>query len=139
MKEKLSAIVLKLTGISNEMLENQPSIDSALPKFLKFIEGSILVAHNATFDMAFLKAEVYRLGFDLEWSAFCSLKLARELLPELESKSLDSLAKHYQLEFEARHRSIGDVKVTIEFLEKILAEKGQHLSTWKDLKAFQVE
>ena len=136
--ETLSTVVMKLTGITNEMLQQQPTIESVLPEFLKFIEGSILVAHNAVFDIAFLKAESQRLGIELEWSAFWSLKLARTLLPELESKSLDSLANYYELDFEARHRSIGDVKVTVDCLKEMIDEKGQNLLTWKDLKPFQV-
>ena len=60
-------------------------------------------------------------------------------LPELESKSLDGIAKHYGLIFEERHRSIGDVKVTASFLQKLFAAKAQELVCWKDLAPFQVE
>ena len=53
----------KITGITEEMLVGQPPIEEELPKFLKFIEGSILVAHNAEFDMAFLRNTCERLGY----------------------------------------------------------------------------
>ena len=137
-KDRLSPIVTQLTGITPGMLEGQPTIDEILPKFLEFIDGSLLIAHNASFDVSFLKAEAYRLGIDIEWSAFCSLKLARKFLPELESRSLDALAEHYGLTFEARHRSIGDVKVTISVLEKILNQEASSLQTWADLKDLTV-
>src|SRR6478735_4312639 len=102
----LPEVASRITGITSEMLENQPSIDEVLPKFLQFIDRTLLVAHNAEFDMAFLKNTCQRLGYQIEWSCFCTLKLARQLLPDLESKSLDSLAQHFGLSFAARHRSI---------------------------------
>lgn len=137
-ENKLAPIVTQLTGITQEMLVGQPPIEEVLPKFLDFIDGSLLIAHNASFDISFLKAEAYRLGIDIDWSAFCSLKLARKFLPLLESKSLDALAEHYGLEFEARHRSIGDVKVTISVLEQIFNKEASFLKTWSDLKDFTV-
>lgn len=136
--DRLSPVVTQLTGITQDMLQGQPKIDEVLPKFLDFIDGSVLIAHNASFDISFLKAEAYRLGIDMDWSAFCSLKLARKFLPELESRSLDALAKHYGLTFEARHRSIGDVKVTVAVLEEIFNEEASSVETWADLKEFAV-
>lgn len=138
-ENKLSSVVTQLTGITQEMLVGQPSVEEVLPSFFDFIDGSILLAHNASFDMNFLKAEAYRLGIDLDWSAFCSLKLARKFLPDLESKSLDALADYYNLTFESRHRSIGDVKVTVSVLEQMLNKEGSHLVQWSDLKDFTVE
>lgn len=134
----LSDVVQRLTGIRPEMLVGKPAIQDVIPRFLNFIEGSLLVAHNASFDMAFLRAECLRQGIDLEWPAFCTLKMAREYLAHLERKGLDSLAQYYGLQFEARHRSIGDVKVTSSVLKELLHNEGCHLQTWGDLNAFQV-
>ncbi|SME97273.1 3'-5' exonuclease [Pseudobacteriovorax antillogorgiicola] len=128
----------KITGITEEMLADQPSIEDELPKFLKFIEGSILVAHNAEFDMAFLRNTCERLGYQIQWPSFCTLKLARALLPDLESKNLDTLAQHYQLSFEARHRSIGDCKVTSAVLQSFLSSEGSHLEYWNDFEPYAV-
>lgn len=137
-KIPLSDIVTRLTGITPDMLVGKPSISEVLPRFLNFIEGSLLVAHNATFDMGFLRAECLRQGVDIEWPVFCTLKMAREYLVQLERKSLDSLADYYGLEFEARHRSIGDVKVTGSILQELLSDEGAHLQTWADLGSFRV-
>lgn len=134
----LPAVVERISGITQDMLEGKPRLPEVLPSFLKFIKGSILVAHNAPFDMAFLKKECQRQGIDLEWPTFCTLKMAREFLPQLDSKGLDSLAKHYGLHFEARHRSIGDVKVTHSVLKNFLMEEGKHLEIWEELQAFRV-
>ena len=120
------------------MLADKPDISEVLPKFLNFIKGSILVAHNASFDMGFLKAESSRLDVDLEWSACCTLKLARVFLADLESKSLDAIAKHYGFIFESRHRSIGDVKVTVSFLQRLLTDEREKLVSWADMQSFEV-
>ncbi|MBP6218137.1 MAG: 3'-5' exonuclease [Oligoflexales bacterium] len=128
----------RLTGLKPEMFVDMPTIDLVLPQFLKFIEGSILVAHNANFDLSFIKAECSRQSIDLEWPTFCTLKLAQEYLVSLKRKNLDSLAEHYGLSFEARHRSIGDVKVTAAVLKNLLIKEARSLMTWKDLKPFQV-
>lgn len=136
--QALTDTIVKITGITDAMLKGQPPIDQVLPQFLKFIEGSILVAHNADFDMGFLKAAAERLGFQLDWPCFCTLKLARELLPELESKNLDTLAKHFGLSFEARHRSIGDCKVTSAVLQSMLRGDPTKLRVWNDFQPFAV-
>ncbi|MFK7823827.1 MAG: PolC-type DNA polymerase III [Oligoflexales bacterium] len=128
----------KVSGITPDMLEGKPNIAQVLPDFLKFIDGCILVAHNANFDMGFIRNNANRLGIDLQWPSFCTLKLARELLPDLERKTLDMLAEHYGLSFEARHRSIGDVKVTVGVLEQLMKNEGSYLHSWKDMEPFSV-
>lgn len=133
---EIPAVVQNLTGISPDMLVGKPTMIDLLPEFLDFIKGAILVAHNADFDMSFLRAECSRQGIDLDWPAFCTLKMARELLPDLERKNLDTLAEHFNLTFESRHRSIGDVKVTTAVLNNMLGHEGEYLETWQDLKPF---
>lgn len=134
----LPATASKVTGITAAMLEGQPRIEEIMQPFLKFIDGCILVAHNAEFDMAFLRNACRRLGYRIEWPCFCTLKMARVLLPQLESRNLDSLAAHYGLVFEARHRSVGDCKVTSSVLQSLLRAEGQHLQTWEDFQPFAV-
>lgn len=126
----------KITGITEDMLKDQPSIRDTLPDFLKFINGAILVAHNADFDMAFLRNESARLGYQIDWPCFCTLKMARHFLPDLDSKSLDTLAEHYDLTFEARHRSIGDCKVTHSVLLALLGHEAENIKTWKEMDPF---
>ena len=128
----------KLTGITTEMLQDAPTLSEVMPKFLTFIKGSILMAHNADFDMSFLRYEGAREDYEIDLPCFCSLKLSRQLLPDLQHKNLDSLAGHYGLTFEARHRAIGDCKVTYAVLERLLANEGSHLVTWRDFAPFSV-
>ncbi len=134
----VSETITKITGITPEMLVSQPRIESIMPDLLSFFDKSILVAHNAEFDMAFLKSACLRLGYQVEWPCFCTLKLSRQLLPDLESKNLDSLAKHFGLTFAARHRSIGDCEVTGSVLQALLEKEGAHIQQWKDVQPFQV-
>lgn len=134
----LPPTISKITGITEEMLQDQPTIQEQLPPFLKFIEGSILVAHNAEFDMAFLRNTCEHLGYQIQWPSFCTLKMARTFLPHLESKNLDTLAQHYNLSFEARHRSIGDCKVTSSVLQSLLAAEGSSLNYWQDFEPYTV-
>lgn len=134
----LSDVVQNITGITPDMLVGKPNIQNILPEFLDFVSGTILVAHNAEFDMSMLKAEADRQGFDLNLPCFCTLKLARELLPDLPRKNLDTLAEYYELTFEARHRSIGDAKVTVSVLHRMLEEEGTQLLHWADFEPFKV-
>lgn len=126
-----------ITGISEDMLQGQPTIEEILPKFLDFISGSVLIAHNAEFDFAFLKAACLDCGYELvSWPCYCTLKMARVLHPELESKSLDHLANLYGLSFDARHRSLGDVLVTKDVMLNFFKEAG--FLTLADLSNFKV-
>ena len=134
----LPETVVRITGITDEMLVGQPLIEDKWREFLDFIEGAILVAHNAEFDMAFLRNASQRLGYQVQWPCFCTLKMARQLLPDLESKNLDTLAEHYGLQFEARHRSIGDCKVTSAVLQSFLNHEGRELQLWDDFEPFAV-
>jgi DNA polymerase III epsilon subunit family exonuclease len=134
----LPEVIVKITGITPEMLQGKPKIESVLPEFLHFIDKSVLVAHNAEFDLNFLRSVASRQGYQIEYPCFCTLKMARLLLPDLESKNLDTLAKHYELSFAARHRSIGDCEVTGSVLTKLLEKEGLHMQRWRDFEAVQV-
>lgn len=136
---ELSPYIQKLTGITPDMLVGQPEIEKVLPDFLKFIDGSLMVAHNAEFDFMMLKAAALRLGYDVDLPCFCTLKMARLLLPTIENRKLDTLAQHYGLTFGSRHRSSGDVRVTSEVLRNLITVDGDDIECWKDLQPFQVD
>jgi DNA polymerase III epsilon subunit family exonuclease len=133
---EVSERITEVTGITTEMLRGKPPLKQVLPSFFEFVSDGILVAHNAEFDYAFLRSESDRLGIEFELPCFCTLKMARALLPELERKNLDFLADHYGLSFESRHRSIGDCKVTLEVMKNLLNDFGLH--TWRDVFDYRV-
>jgi DNA polymerase III epsilon subunit family exonuclease len=125
--------IVSLTGITQSMLEGQPDISAVLPKFLDFIKGSIIVAHNAEFDMGMLKASANRLGYELTWPCFCTVKLARRVLPGLPNYKLGTLTEHFGLTNDASHRAVGDVKVLGEILQEILNNDDVEVITWGDV------
>jgi DNA polymerase III epsilon subunit family exonuclease len=119
--QKLSSEITRITGITDAMLVGQPTIDHVLPEFHDFLRGSIGVAHNAEFDLSMLFHESNRLGVSCDYTVICTLKMARAFV-KIESRNLDSLARHFGLQFESRHRSIGDILVTADVLWKICDE-----------------
>ncbi|MCX6117094.1 MAG: exonuclease domain-containing protein [Proteobacteria bacterium] len=130
---ELTPLIQNLTGITQGMIKDAPAINEVVPNFLKFIRGGILVAHNAEFDMAMLNAACNRLGYDLDWPCFCTVKLARRVLPGLPNYKLDTLAEHFKVTFEARHRAVGDVKVLATVVKNFLEDDEYEIETWADV------
>jgi len=127
--------ITRITGITDAMLEGQPSIAEVLPMFHDFLRGCVGVAHNAEFDTGFLIWESTRLGIQCDYVVLCTLRMARELVKS-DRKNLDALASHYRLTFESRHRSIGDILVTAAVLWNMIDENAR-LSTLRDFAPYQ--
>ena len=111
-KKSISPHITELTKITNEMVANADNDENVLKRFLKFSEGCILVAHNANFDVGFLKrySQIYNLPFD-----FCyvdTLGLSRKLVTNIKRHRLDRVAKALGIPFEGHHRAINDAEVT---------------------------
>lgn len=119
---ELAYTITKITGINKKMLLDQPAISEVWHDFLQFIDGAVLVAHNADFDAAFMLATCEKLNYHVDYPIYCTLKMARTLL-SLKKRSLDALATYYSLNFSARHRSIGDAEITAEVMTRILKER----------------
>jgi DNA polymerase III epsilon subunit family exonuclease len=118
---KIPGQITRLTGIHDAMLEGQPSIAEALPVFLEFLGDSVLVAHNAPFDLGFLRRARQALqGMDLPNRVLCTVRMARTLMPRLRSRNLDSLALHLGIEVPGRHRALGDATATARILAALL-------------------
>lgn len=127
-----------LTGITDAMVAAAPDFDVVADEVLAVLANRVFVAHNARFDWGFVAAEVRRAR-DLALAAprVCTVRLARRLLPQLESRSLDSLSSFFALENPARHRAAGDALVTAQLLERLLLlarERG--VRTLADLEVF---
>ncbi len=112
----------QVNKISDEDVKSAPTIDLVLPQFLEFAKGSMLVAHNASFDMGFLEAEKqYCWGFVDLPECLCTVTLARSLYPTDFRHSLDALIKKFNLEMpEERHRALADVILTAQALQKMV-------------------
>jgi DNA polymerase III epsilon subunit family exonuclease len=127
--------IIEITGITNEMLKDAPPIEKVLPELHDLMRGSVGVAHNADFDAAFLFHESARIGIHCDYHLLCTLKMARSLL-KLPRYKLDNLAAHYNLQFESRHRSIGDILVTAGALWAMLDEN-KKLKTLADVAPYK--
>ena len=124
----------RVTGLTAADLHDQPRLCEVIDEFMEFIRGSVLIAHNADFDASFLSAACGKHEWDFHCPIYCTLKMARELLPDLERRTLDALATHYELSFSSRHRSIGDVEVTAQVFARMLdldSIKLCDLETWR--------
>ncbi|MBQ1490965.1 MAG: PolC-type DNA polymerase III, partial [Blautia sp.] len=117
----------QLTSINDAMVENAPTIEEALPSFLKFCEGAEMVAHNADFDMGFIKENMARLGLSREFTYIDTVGLARFLLPTLARFKLDNVAKAVGVSLDHHHRAVDDAECTahifVKFV-KMLEERG---------------
>ena len=120
--------ITEITSITNEQVANQPKIDEVIGKFVDFIGDAVLVAHNAPFDMGFIKRDIKEyLNIDLENSVIDTLQMARDLFPDFKKYGLGDLNKSLGLALEKHHRAVDDSQATanmfIIFLEKY-KEKG---------------
>jgi DNA polymerase III epsilon subunit len=103
----------KVNRISKKMLVNQPTAKDVFNELTTFISTSQIVAHNADFELKFLKNEYSLLGESFHQTIQCSLKLSRKCLPNIRSYSLDSVASYLKIEINSdqRHRALNDARV----------------------------
>lgn len=105
----------RVHGISDGMLRGQPLAHEVLPEFFRFLGKSVLIAHNASFDLGFLRQEFARLGFGLGNRHHCTLQLSRRMLPFLPNHRLETVARHLfgTLDTQVRlHRALADARLT---------------------------
>jgi DNA polymerase-3 subunit epsilon len=125
-----------LTRITDAMVREAPRFEEIAESLVAALTGRVFVAHHARFDWAFVSAEVRRArGLGMAAERVCTVRLARRLLPQLASRSLDALTQHFALENPARHRARGDAMATAELLHHLLRlAREQGVRTVADLK-----
>ena len=129
--------ITELTGITAEDLKSAPSIEEVLPEFLKFIGESMLIAHNAGFDVGFLEQACRRCGIERSFAYLDTVELARLFLPELTRFRLDTVAKALKLPPFAHHRATDDARVCGEIFGALLDKmKAQGMRTVSDLDLY---
>ena len=113
----ISAFITGLTGISNEMVKDAPNIERVLPDFLKFIDGAVLVAHNADFDVKFIKKFAFAEDYAVPNKVMDTMEVARNYVVGLKRFGLEDLANRFNITFN-HHRAVDDALATAEaFLE----------------------
>ena len=110
----------KLTGINDSMVMDSPEIEEILPEFLAFCGDAVLVAHNANFDMSFIKENAARLGIRREFTYIDTVGIARVLLPNQAKHTLDAVAKTLNISLENHHRAVDDAQATAEIFVKFI-------------------
>ena len=143
--------ITQMTGIKNEDVKDSPRVEKVLKDWLKFVSGSdYFCAHNVMFDYDFIYKYLQSCALPLEdlskLKFFCTVKAARILYPELPSRKLADLIKHFNIQVENRHRALDDAKacakILLIFFEQIKQKKNQLVkqieSTQQDkLKSFE--
>lgn len=106
--------VTEVTNITDDMVKDAETIEKVFPKILEFIEGSVLVAHNAPFDMGFLKQNAKRLGHEFDYTYLDTLSLAKDLFPNYKKYQLGKIAENLGIKVEVAHRALDDVDTTVK-------------------------
>lgn len=132
--------IVSLTGITDEMVKDAPLFSDVVYDWLNFVDDAVLVAHNTAFDVRFLNHEIGLLfpGLRLANPHLCTVQLARKLLPDLENHKLHTVAQHFSIPINNRHRAAGDALATAEvFLQMLsqLQEEGIH--SLADIRKFK--
>ena len=119
--------VVEVTNITDDMVKDAETIDKVMPKILEFVGDSVLVAHNADFDIGFLKYNAKNLGLSLENTYLDTLRLAKDLFPDYKKYKLGKIAENLGIKVEVAHRALDDVDTTVKVLNvmlKMLKDKG---------------
>ena len=119
--------VVEVTNITDEMVKDAETIDKVMPKIIEFVGDSVLVAHNADFDIGFLKYNANQLGLSLENTYLDTLRLAKDLFPDYKKYKLGKIAENLGIKVEVAHRALDDVDTTVKVLNvmlNMLKEKG---------------
>jgi len=132
--------IVQLTGITTAMVCDAPTIGAVLPMFFEFARGAVLVAHNARFDVGFLRAAADRCG--IGWrrpQVLCTVALARRVLSREEAPSvrLAALARLFAVASEPTHRALDDARATVDVLHALIERVGnQGVHTYADLRSY---
>ena len=119
----IPAEIEKLTGINDDMVLDARAINQVLPEFMAFCEGCIMVAHNAAFDMSFIKHNCQVQGIEREFVVVDTLGIARAMLPDLKNYKLDTVVAAMDCVLENHHRAVDDAQATahvfVRFIQRL--------------------
>lgn len=132
--------VVELTGISNAFVASEPKIDIVIKEFHAFCKGSILVAHNATFDMSFITRDMNKHGLDSKFPVIDTLPLARAVVKDTKRFNLGTLSKKLGVTLINAHRAVNDAEATAEiFLKMLEMSKKSGVDNIKDINNLSKE
>ena len=122
---KIPDKIVEITGITNEMVADKPTIGQVLPLFVDFIGDDILAAHNAKFDASFLRYELKECGINKNFDTYCTLLNSRKEIKTSANFKLATLKNHFNLKpMGAMHRALSDAYVTAQLYLKLTKNWG---------------
>jgi DNA polymerase-3 subunit epsilon len=131
----IPSCITALTNISWDMVRDAPRFADVATDVARVLAGAVFVAHNASFDWRFVGAELQHAGVPLSGRTLCTVRMARRLVPELRSRSLDSLIYFFNIPIEARHRAYGDARATAELFRLLLDRlDALEVTRWHELE-----
>ncbi len=114
--------IVQITGITSAMLSGKRTLKEVMPDFAKFCEGAVLVAHNASFDMAFFRRAFPLIGREFDFITLDTLALARNLYPNIKNHKLGTLTKMFNVSLTNAHRAVHDARATAQVMVKMFAD-----------------
>ena len=114
--------ITEITGITDEMVKNSPTIEEILPKVIEFIGSSVVVTHNTDFDVTWLKYNYEKCGYKWENTYIDTLRLSRALYPHFTKHKLGIIAEKLGIKVEVAHRALDDVKTLVKVFNKMIEE-----------------
>ena len=135
-EREIPQFITNLTGINDEMVKNEPTIDQVILKFNEFIKGSVLVAHNATFDVGFIREKLKLVNLGLYNPVLDTLELSRSVFPDLKNHKLDTIANYLNVKLENHHRAVDDALATADIFIKIIEMlKSRDINSFDDINS----
>lgn len=127
-QKEIPEIITSITGITNDMVSNEATIEKVLPEFMDFIKDYPVICHNAPFDIGFINANLKRLGMnEMKNETLDTVELAREFIPRAYNYKLETLKKYFKLDF-GSHRSVEDCKTTNYIYQECKKRAMEHVS-----------
>lgn len=112
----ISSRITKITGITNEMVKNCPPIESVIHNFYGFIQNSILVAYNASFDLNFLHHNAAKENLLITNNVIDALQVCRKLYPDFDNHKLCTVCENFKIDLTNAHRARNDARATAKIL-----------------------
>ena len=122
--------IVRLTGISDAMVENAPYFHEIAKQLIEFCEGCTFVAHNVGFDYGMIRSEFRSLGYDFRMAHLCTVRASRYMIPGHESYSLGKLTRALGIELKGRHRAGGDAHATALLFQQLFQQSEKNLLTF---------
>jgi len=129
-EKKIDWYVSKLTGISNQDVENAPKFYEVAKTVYQLIENRVFVAHNIGFDYPIVRNEFKSLGLDIRLPHLCTIQTSRILIPGLDSYGLKNLSAHLDVKLTEHHRAMADTMATVGIFEYLFEKDKHQLNTF---------